>query len=270
MKLCNNDNFLVLLRDTFKACPIRIPEERIKPIIVYSQVRKKYKYIGDVVNLLNDNTKIEIEEQVSQMASLSATKTKSVDAKLGLEVMGGFLQGFGTKGASLDFAFKGVKKISFSFQNVSRSFVDVGKLCDLLSKRKFNLDNPVNKTFVDESAKCIIIDSVIKSDNFSICVEESTESDFKFDISEIQKAISSNGNNISTKSSNNLNISFQGDKSLAFAFSGFIVNCDEDGSIYYEGEPDKMNLTVEPTKTSRVIPPYLDFIESDFGLLEFE
>jgi hypothetical protein len=204
------------------------------------------------------------------MANLSATKSKSIDTQLGLQIMNGFLQGFGTNGVSLDFAFNSVKKVSFSFQNVNRSFLDVGKLCSELNKRKFDLTNPINQSFLKEIEECIIIDSVISSNNFSMKVEETTQTDFKFDIPEIQNIINSSDNKISANSSNSLEISFQGEIPLAFAFSSFIINCDEDGSIYYEGEADKMHLTSIPNDSEIFTPENIDLLESEFGLLEIE
>jgi hypothetical protein len=268
-RLCNDDELLKILKETFKANPIKIPEERIKPLIVFSGKNKRYKYIGEIENLLSDNNSINPELKDSKMANLSATKSKSIDTKLGLQVMSGFLQGFGANDISLDSVFEGVEKISFSFQKVNRKYVDVGKLCLELSKRKFNLEHPVNKRFLDEDETCIIVDSIITSNNFSIKIEEASKSDFKFNIPEIQKILSSSENKISSSSSSSLDISFEGEKSLAFAFTGFVLNCDEDGSIYYEGEADKMHLTSIPN-VEYTIPPSIDLLDSEIGLLEIE
>lgn len=269
LKLCNNDPLLQILKQTFNANPIKIPEERIKPLVVFSGKNKKYKYIGGIEYLLSDPSSLNLQVYNSQMANLSSAKSKSIDAKLGLQVMDGFLQGFGTKGVSLDSAFEGVQKVSFSFQNVSRSYIDMGKLCAELSKRKFDLENLVNKRFLDDEEMCIIIDSIITSNNFSIIVEETSKSDFKFDIPEIQNILTLSGNKISSSSASSLNISFEGETTLAFAFTSFVLNCDEDGSIYYEGESDKMHLTVIPNNGIS-IPPNFDLLESEYGFLELQ
>lgn len=268
-KLCNDDKLLTLLKETFEANPIKIPEERIKPLTVISRKDGKHKYIGSIEHLLNDQSDLNIQIQTSQMADLSATKSKSIDTKLGLQVMDGFLQGLGNSGVSLDVAFNGVEKVSFSFQDVSRSYVDIGKTCGELSKRKFNIEHPVNKNFLEETEQCIIVDSVIASNNFSLKVEETSQKDFKFDVPEIQNILKSSGNKVTAKSSNSLEISFQGENSLAFAFTGFVLNCDEDGSVFYEGEADKMHLTTIPDDTV-IIPPKVNLLESEFGLLDIE
>ncbi len=268
-KLCNDDGLLKILKEIFNANPIKIPEERIKPLIVFSGKNKKYKYIGEIENLLFDTSPINPDLKDSHMAILSATKSKSIDTKLGIQLMSGFLQGFGAKGISLDSFFEGVEKISFSFQNVNRKYVDVGKLCLEFSKRKFNLEHPVIKRFLDEDEMCIIVDSIIISNNFSIKVDRTSKIDFKFNIPEIQNILSSSENKISSSSSSSLDISFEGEKSLAFAFTGFVLNCDEDGSIYFEGEADKMHLTAIPN-VEDTIPPNIDLLESEFGLLEIE
>ena len=138
-KLCNDDPLLNLLRDTFFANPIKVPETRISPLCVIAKTKNKEKVIGRLEQLLTDYTPFPIKPKISKMANVSAQKTKTVNFKLGFEVMDGFLKGMGVSGASIKANFDGVKNISFSFKNVNRDWIDIGYMGNFLSNKKLNI-----------------------------------------------------------------------------------------------------------------------------------
>lgn len=267
LRLCNNDDLLKTLRDTFKANPIRIPEERIQPLIVFDRSGKNAKYIGRVENLLADPSMLVIPLNETRLADLSGSKTKSVDVKIGIQIMEGFLKGLGSSAAGLSAAFKNVQKVSFSFKDVNRKFIDIGLLCKILSDRTFDIYNPVNKRFISNSTECTIVDSIITSNNFSIIVDESSNDDFSFNIPEIQNLISSKENSVNVEQTSKLEISFKGKQQLAFAFSCFVLEIDEEGNVSYEGEPDRMELTKASIAESlKEIP--LKIFNDEFGMID--
>lgn len=269
IKLCKDDDLLTILKGTFRANPISIPEERIEPLKVLSLENKKLSYIGKIDNLFLGESELNVEILNSQMSNLSAKKSKSVETNLGLQVLDGFLEGFGIQGGKLKFAFEGVEKVSFSFKNVLRRYIDKGELFNALEERKFNLKNPINKFFLEEKATCIIIDSVITSNNFSIIVEKTNKKDFQLNIPDIHNAINFN-NNLKINSNNSTELSISGKKPLAFAFTGFILKCDIDGSIYFDNEPDEMYLTKHPEEDIEDLPQKIDLLNGKFGLLNIE
>ena len=162
-------------------------------------------------------------------------------------------------------------KVSFSFENVIRKYVDIGALAKILTIRKVDLNSLIVKDFIIENSKCVIVDSTITSNNFSIKVEETTNTSFSFNLPEIQNILKSQNNEIGVYVSGTTEISFRGEEQLAFAFTGFILNIEEDGSLYFEGEPDRMFLTKSPSVTidTDSIPPSF-IIEDEFGLSEIE
>ena len=269
LNLCNDDPLLSVLKETLKANPIRIPEERIQPLTVVSKEGKKSKFIGEIKNLLENNLQINIPIVNSQMANLSSTRSKKIEATIGLQVMDGFLKGLGSKAASIEFAFKGVTTISFSFENVQRKYVDIGILGKTLVQTKFDKNNPVVQNFIEEKSECVVVDSIIASNNFSIKAEDTSTSDFSFDIPEIEKVLSSQNNEIKVATSSKLEISFTGSKHLAFAFTCILINIDDDGHISFDGEPDKMFLTKEPINNNMPLPD-LYLLCDDSGLNEID
>jgi len=266
LNLCNDDPLLKVLKDALKANPIRIPEERIKPLIVLSKQGNNNKFIGDIKNLLENNTHVDIPIENSQMADISSTRSKKIDASLGLQVLDNFLKGFGSKAASIEFAFNGAKTISFSFDNVQRQYIDLGTLGKVLVQKKVDISNPVIQNFIEEKSECIILDSVITSNNFSIRVEDEYSTGFSFNIPEINKVLSSLNNDIKVSSSSSLEITFNGSKQLAFAFTCLLVNIDDEGHISFDGEPDKMTLTKEPVTNYPQFNCEKYILNENFGL----
>ncbi len=127
-KLCPGDPLMKLLKDTFQATPVRIPEERFQPMIAVAKFGDDNKYLGRIEKLLTDPATYPAAPLVSQMANVSGTKTKEVNFELGFSLLSGFLKGMGMDGASLKASFSGVQKMSFSFQDVKRYYIEIADL----------------------------------------------------------------------------------------------------------------------------------------------
>jgi hypothetical protein len=234
LKLCHNDPLLSLLRDTFNANPVRVPEQRILPLCAIIQLGDKSKFLGRIENLMTDTTFLTMDVQSSQMADVSAKKSRTVNLKLGLEVLDGFLSGMGAGSASIKGAFQGVEKVSFSFQNVVREWLDIGELGSKLIRRNLNPDNATSSDIINNQYPLLVIDSIITSNNFTINIEKTLSESFKLNIPEIETLIHFKDNSLEIKSSNGKEISFKGPQPLAFAFSGIRLYSDIMGQISFD------------------------------------
>lgn len=268
IKLCHNDKLLSLLRETFSANPIKVPEERIKPLVVLSK-KKSTTYLGPLEDLLFDGSGLSIDRKDSQMADVSATSSKSVSIKLGLQIMDGFLKGFGVGSGAIKSSFSDTTEVSFSFQNVCREYIEVTALTKALKNKKLDPNDAIVKAFIEESAKCLVITSVITSNSFTMKKDTRKGTNVDFNIKAINDSLSSE-NKIEASSSNNLEISFKGTKQLAFAYTAIILEIDDDGNISYSTEADQSDLTVLPDDEGieEIEPEY--FIEEEFVLSNIE
>jgi hypothetical protein len=268
IKLCSDDPLLSLLRETFNANPISVPEERIRPLVVLSKT-KVTTYLGPIDDLLVTGSTITIAPEDSSMANVSAKSSKSVSVDLGLQVMDGFLKGFGVGSGTIKSSFDDTDKVSFSFQNVTRNYVNVTALSKLLKNRKFDTTDPIVKTFISEEAKCLIITSVITSNNFTMKKEGKRDTNIDFDIKAIRDSLSTE-NKVEVSSSNSVEISFKGQKQLAFAYTAAVFEIDDDGNSSFSNEPDKSFLTTSPDDEDfeNFEPEY--FMEEEFGLSDIE
>lgn len=269
LKLCNNDPLVELMRKTFGANPVRVPDDRIQPLAVFGVNGDNKQYLGMINKLLSGDTGPEVITSKSQLANVSSSSSKKVSADLGLKVMDGFLSGLGKNSLGISASFKGATKVSFSFNNVHRISVDIIALMGSFGKFKADIANPVTKAFIDGSMQCILVTGIIVSNNFTMKVEESEDDKFALDIPEIQGLISSKGNKVQIKGNSATEIAFKGDKELPFAFEAIKLLISFDGSIDLDEEPDKMFLTVVPEDVDDQKPLPM-FIDEEEGLADIE
>lgn len=260
IKLCKDDPVLKLIRTSFNANPIRVPEERIQPLVMFGISGDKNIYLGSVVNVLLGEDKPTIEIFKSQLPNVSSARTKSVSADVGVKIMDGFLEGLGSNSAGLSDTFKTAKKVSFTFQNVIRNYVDVAAAMKVLGRHKVDTANAVVQSFINGHMDCVLVTGIIGSDNFTIKVEDESSHDFKLDIPKIESLISSKKNKVKVSSSGKHDISFKGDRHLAFAFEAVKLIFSDDGGLDLDNEPDKMFLTTSPEDKDDVrdMPVFLE------------
>ncbi len=101
-----------------------------------------------------------------------------------------------------------------------------------------NKKNPASKDILEQEATCLIIDSVIVSNNFTINAEKLSGNDVRIDIPAIQQIVGKIAAGIKVNSSSSTAISFHGEKNLAFAFSSIVLNSDDDGNLSFGLRPE--------------------------------
>jgi hypothetical protein len=265
-KLCSNDPLVSLLRQTFQANPIKVPEERLKPLSVIFKNNGNFKFIGGLEPLLVRGEPIMADIKQSRVANVSATKTKSIDVNLGIDILEGFLQGMLVDSISVKEHFNSVSKVSFSFQNVQRQWIDIGELGRIIRDRRFDKQNAATHELLYDDAQCMVVDSIIASNNFTINVDRATEQKGTIDVGAIQKLVSAR-TGISIKSDSETSISFQGEVMLAFAFSCIELKVNQNAKIVFNTDVDKFFLNVSPENTLEPEQiPRVQLIDED-GLL---
>ena len=149
LSLCKGDPLVDALLQTFRAQPIRVPEERIVPLVVFQmEARNRLRYLGQLREMVTPkaNKKLaELKTERSGMASLESTRSGSVDIKLGLKVLDGFLRGFGLSSCfpSISTQLSRASNIAFAFQHVRRVGVSPAAVGNGLAEKTFEIDNAV-------------------------------------------------------------------------------------------------------------------------------
>jgi hypothetical protein len=228
--LCSGDELLEMLREQFSANPLRIPEERVKPMRVLAGYDGKVSFRGELVHLVKGEPALTFPEEdfaTSRMADVSGKKSRSVKLELGLEVLSGFLKGFGIPPAQVATAFEGASEVAFSFKDVSRKWVDVGAVGNQMAGRHLNEENPAGKIFLSEEYAFLLIESTITSSDFSMSVEKARSDDFEINMSLVKDIVGEAGAAVEVRSTSKRDVTFKGKEALPFAFTCCRIYLDE-------------------------------------------
>lgn len=265
LKLCSGDEIVDTLREVFGANIIRVPEERIQPLSVIAVCDKKTGFRGALENILDGSsgpgtprTPLGTDLVLnSHMANLSGKKTTSVDVKLGLEILDGFLQGFGIPGAVVSVHFGQVSSVSFSFQEVIRKYLDIGVVGRLLSGRIVDFSNPAAAIYRPKGeCDLLVVDSLICSRSFVIHADRAHNVDFHAKLPEIRRCLGAQSA-VQISSATGLDLSFQGDRDLGFAFSCVRLCLDKKGKITDMPPGKEVALMFRDFRLSHKAQPHL-------------
>lgn len=272
--VCKNDPVTKTLRDLFPAHLLRIPEAFIQPMVVLikdpESNRNRLRRVGPLTNVLTQPMGSPPDVQDSRMSDISGKRTQKVDLDLGLKLVQGFLNGFGVNMPSLGLAFESVQTVSFSFENVHRHFVDQGLLGSQLVGNAVNLNNPA-VAVIQEGGRCLVVDSVIVSNNFTVKAEETSSSDFEFNLGDIQNLLGAEDQKVKVDKTSEKTLSFKGEDPLTFAFSCIELTLADDGRVkkFVGVKPGKKSIELGMAEAS---PEGMLDTETDEGieLIEFK
>lgn len=233
--LCSGDPIVDTLRSVFHANIVEVPEERIKPLIVAAEADGRHTSFRGMLSVLLKQPSSYVDPTVLQslMANISGQKSREVHVDIGLKILGNFLAAFGIPSINISAAFSGAQKVSFSFDNVIRYYVDDGSLGNELIGNAINFGNPAAAIFSvpDNLYRCYILDSTITSSDFTISVEQSSGNDFKINLPAIQQIVKQADVDVAVESSSSTSVTFTGQKHLCFAFSCLLAELDANGRV---------------------------------------
>lgn len=230
--LCGDDPVVTTLREAFGANIVRVPEERYRPLTVLSAHDQAVAFRGALAPLIAGDPPAFPAAAASQLADVAGKKTKSVNLKLGLQILGGLLQGLGAGAAGLDAKFQGVRQVSYGFRDVQRLWQDLNAIGRLLEGRAIDRKNSAAAIFFGPDAySMLVIDSVITSTSFSLSAEGASDAGFSFDVPGIAQAIGASAAGVSVSSATGKDLTFAGSKQLAFAFSCVHVEVGKGGKL---------------------------------------
>jgi hypothetical protein len=209
-----------------------VPEERLRPLTVLGYKNKRLQYIGALETLIKGEPTFDWVKNRSRMADIAGRQSRSVSSALGLQILQGFLQGFGVPAAGITSKFTGAARVSFAFQDVVRFYIDPSVIGTGLKKRVVDQLHPTAAPFFAPGAtQMLLVDSVITSKDFTISIDQNAQTQFDLDLEGIEQIVSGANTGVKVSSSGGRDITFQGKHGLAFAFSCLRVDLNLDGSI---------------------------------------
>jgi hypothetical protein len=261
---CQKDPVVAFLQSKFDADIVKIPEERIQPLSVMAGVLNQAVYLGTLRDCLAQPVAALLSPapSVSTVAPLSGQRTRDVDVGLGLNILGGILEGFGLPSAAIQAQFQKASKIAFTFDDVKRRYFDPTWIGENLAHAQL-AKNPLTSIFfgapdpdaypqgllsdTPDSYPFLVVDSVIVSDAFSVSVDQAANTEFQLDIPMIEQVVAKANASLQVSGTNTNTVSFKGSTALTFAFTCLQFALDNTGGI----------LTIRPAPSTFVVgaPP---------------
>lgn len=276
MRVCKN-KITDQIRDLFDANPLRVPEARIQPLCMLEIRDEKPKYLGEFKFLVKDGFQHSLAINSSPVSQISNTKTKKIDFKVGFDILGNFIKALGMDPAVIGASVKGSKKMSFSFGNVVRKYIDVLEFGNVLIKDDIKGD-PENM-FIEEiinskkDVKLALITDVLTSTDFSLSTYSSNDTEAAINIPLIQNYVANIDTSLKVEKVTENEVKFQGDTPLTYAFTCIELNIDPETGKFSRGQwlDNIRSAKSEGLGSSQVQIPHYVFDENQANplLLEF-
>lgn len=231
MRVCSN-KITDEIRDLFGANPLKLPEARILPLCMIEVTENKPKYLGEFKYLVKVGFNHQLPIQESAVAQVSHTKTKAVDFNLGFNILGNFIKALGMDPAVVGLSVKGSKKMAFSFGSVTRRYIDVLQLGQILIENQIegNPENPfLTGIFSNKNSKLALITDALQSKEFSISVYTENDSGANINIPLLQEYVAKGNLGIKVAKTAENEVRFAGETPLTYAFSCVELFLDANG-----------------------------------------
>ncbi len=252
MRICKN-TITDQIRDLFDANPLKVPEARIQPLCMLEIKDQKPKYLGEFKFLVKDGLQHTIPIKTAPVSQVSDVKTKKIDFKIGFDILGNFIKAFGLDPAAVGASIKGSKKLSFSFGNVVRKYVDTLELGHILVSNDIKGD-PDNM-FIEDIAnnkdiKLALITDVLTSTDFSLSTYKDNTTGAEINIPLIQKYLANIDTKLTVEKVSENEVKFKGETPLTYAFTCVEINIDPETGKFSRGQwLDNIRSAQAPGKT---------------------
>ena len=234
--LCDGDPVVEYLRSTFGANVVRIPRASLRPPEVVAARNGETKTMGQLADIVTGPSRFALapgDLHEEPAPPVLARRTSSIGLDLGLDILGGLLQGFGVGKIGLGTAFKATSTISFNFHDVRRVYLETNRLGRLLQGYAVDRANPAVRPYFEPQApwRLLVIDSVLTSPGFTVTASSSRGESAHVDMPTFQQLLSHVSAKVSLESSAESQLSFTGEQRLTFAFTCLEVTLDADAWI---------------------------------------
>jgi hypothetical protein len=225
----SKDPLLKLILDKYHLNLLSIPRENafVGDLYVQDGDVQHLSSPGSITNFLEPKFEIPQLKMGEILSDISGVTSSNESGKVGLDLLEGFLNGLGPLGLGLkvrgSYERDSKQTIKFTFTNATRDYVDTGLFGNALGGGyKFNTRNAL----YEESRRYFVVTAIAKSPSISILLDRDQKQVMDID-AEIKQLVSASGG-VSIEASGSGQITFKGDKSLAFGVELFELSYDMD------------------------------------------
>lgn len=168
---------------------IALPREGIKPLLMLIKNGGRLTPIGPLAGtFLPGSSPLPTSARV-RSADVSGSKSRNVDAKIGLSILGKVIGALAGSALGLDLAYKKAKKVQFEFTDVMEEAVNITQLDQYLSNGSVaaNIGNFVKETL--EKDEIYVIVSTLDARQISVAATGESNAGISLDIPVIQQIV---------------------------------------------------------------------------------
>ena len=238
MRICKN-KITDLIRKNYGANPLKVPESRIQPLTVIEVKDKRMNFLGSFKYLLQGEVPEFPAFQNSTLSDISGVKTKSINIRIGFNILGGFLKAFGMDPSAVTSAVGNTKKLAFSFEQVNRKYIEPLALGHMLSSNALKGDPNnfmVQEILKDSDRQLALITDVIESNNFAMSTFTSSDAGADINIPAIEGYIAEANVNVNVNKKQANEVAFTGAQPLTFAFACVEIDIDPNTGKFSRGD----------------------------------
>jgi hypothetical protein len=153
-----------------------------------------------------------------------------LDNETGAEILSGLVAGLAEGPAPrIGTHFRESSAFRFSFPNVERHYIEIGRLGQLLAGKQFDRSNALYDEIVDPKSSVQLIDSTLTSADFTIESADNDRASFKVDVEGLKETLGAA--KIDLDASDAARLTFRSKRRVAFGFSCVTVGIGSKGKI---------------------------------------
>lgn len=267
---CVEDPLMKMIRETYKASPLFVPDSKFLPLQVLAAKSNKVKSMrGELANYLVNGDTFEIKLDNATVANAEMDSTSTIDISAGITLLSNFFEALDIKDAKakLKTAFKRVKKVTIKIEDSRRRFVDIGALGKALKKNKADKENPAMDIFLraKDTHDMLIVSSVYQSKRMSMTIDVDGEAGVEVDVPLLKSWLKDGKVKVDNKWDHSKTIAFEGTRYLTFAFSCLRAQIQRDGGFKFGTEVNPEMKESHASSTSQSTSKPDAFIPLDNG-----
>jgi hypothetical protein len=221
MAICKDPQLTYLNKQGYNV--VRLPRTGIEPLDVLGKDGKVIDRLGRLSQIWASTTPEPQPGAARSAANIDGKKSDSLDLSIGLKILSNILGGMGAAIPQLDFAYKDVKKVQFTFTNVKVIAVDPFEVGRYLSSGDLDSHNPfVTHYFDDEDTDAFVITEVLKSNSITVAAQRDNGIEVGVDVPAIQQAVGVKVG-VKTAGASTTQVTYEGAELLTFGFKVFSI-----------------------------------------------
>lgn len=238
-RLCSSDPLMTTLVDTFGANALRIPDTRLQPMGLLAYQNGEASWWGDLEDVLVGG-RLDLPDADSRgegpVPQLEGTWSQETSAKVGFNILSGFLSAFGIPGGEVEARTRGVTSVAFAFLNVRRKWVKVADVGRAVGRKRIDPSGAATKIFFQEDPYFpLLITDVITCNQFAIDVGRSATRAASLDVDAIKSYVGELKVDVAIKASSKTRMTFEGPDMLTFAYTCYPLLVESSGAFSIGG-----------------------------------